>query len=98
MTYEFLVLFAYFFFLFGLLYASRNVDRIAEHAENLDAMKRVAYNLRAIPRVDYYEPSSDEEMSQEDAGSPMNLDSESETEVRHRRDRNPVGRMLEASD
>ena len=102
MMYESIVLFSYFLFLFGLLYASRNITQIAEHPASIEAMKRVAYNLRAIPRVDYRESSSDEEMSQEEVASPMDIDSPSETpsdtELRQRRDRNPVGRMLEASD
>lgn len=98
--FESIVIFAYFCFLFGLLYASRNVDRIAEHPTTKAVVEKFTYNLRDLPRVDYKEFSSDEsepEQEQEQVESPMDVDSESDSEGLRRRDRNPLGRMIEAS-
>lgn len=109
MSYESIIVAIYFTFLFALLYASRNVQRIAEHPKTQAVFEKITYNLRKLPRVDYTEILSDEdeEEEQEEEGleSPMEIDSlmevdsESEEEgLRKRRDRNPLGRMIEATD
>ena len=83
MTYEYYVMSAYFLFIFALLYASRNVERIAGNPTVNHVMEKVSYNLRDLPRVNYKEISSDEEVSEE------------EERIRRRRDRNAYSRILE---
>lgn len=92
---------AYFMFLFGLIYMSWNVDRVAQHPMMESLVEKVTYNLRDIPRVNYKEISSDEEGSQSDSQEAASEASEEESDapsVRKRRDRNPMGRILEQVD
>ena len=80
---------AYFFFIFTLLYAVRNVENIAANPTVHHVMEKVSYNLRDIPRVNYKELSSDDEDEQV-----TNSNSE-EKLTRRRRDRNAYSRILE---
>lgn len=81
MLYVFLALTFYFMFLGGILFLAWNVERVARDPIIEAVVNKVRYNLREIPRVDYTEMSSDSE--------------EEQVVVKRRRDRNPIGRMIE---
>ena len=87
MTYEYYIMSAYFIFIFALLYAVRNVENIAANPTVHHVMEKVSYNLRDIPRVNYTEPSSDEDEPEE-----------VKKVVRLRRERNAYSRILEVSN
>ena len=89
--------FAYFLFLFALLVAVNNGSQVANYAEKF--VQEKSYNLRDLPRVDYKEVTSEEEDDDEDDDE-MSVSSEEieQTTLFHRRERNPIGRILETSD
>ncbi len=92
---------AYFMFLFGMMYMSWNVERVAQHPTLEYVVDKVRYNLRDLPRVDYTEFLNDSDSGAEEEGEAASEASEEESDepsVRKRRDRNPVGRMLEQVD
>ena len=97
--YAFMVLSAYFMFLAGIGFATRNVDRIAEHPVTEALMNKFHYNLRDIPRVDYKEPSSDEDLSEapeESETSEFNNSYNGTADlVKRRRDRNAYNRIMD---
>jgi hypothetical protein len=97
MTYEYIVVVTYFFFIFSLLYASRNVERIAEHPTTKKVMEKVVYNLRDLPRVNYAEVSEEEQEEEEEEEEEERViePSSDEEVVRRRRDRNAYSRILE---
>lgn len=105
MTLEFIVLFSYFLFLFGLLVAANNIPRIAAHPAAEALTEKIRYNLRDIPRVDYSELSSEEEVDENESQSDTSLDNayagtaEILADVR-KRHRDPVAmsRLLESLD
>lgn len=84
-----IVLAAYFMFLAGIMYMSRNVERVANHRMVEAIVDKVCngYDLRKLPRVNYKEVSSDEDEY-------MSAQDEEPSPLRHR-DRNPIGRILE---
>lgn len=106
------MLMAYFMFLFGILYMTRNVEQIAHHrmVEALvEKLKdNVQYNLRDIARVNYKEvdSSSEEEDNQDATSEASQEESEVESEevestqmaCKRRRDPNPLARMLDQVD
>lgn len=93
------MLFAYFMFLFGLFYMARNVEQVAQHPMMEGLVDKVRYNLRDIPRVDYTQFMSDDSQSESQEVTPEASEEESdEPSVRKRRDRNPMGRILEEVD
>ena len=60
---------------------------------------KVRYNLRDIPRVDYTQFMSDDSQSEsQEAASEASEEESDEPSVRKRRDRNPMGRILEEVD
>jgi len=108
-SYAFFMLFSYFMFLFGILYMTQNAERVAQHPYMERLVEKIQYNLRDLPRVNYKEISSDEEDSQseslgqeedsqeEEVASEASLEESNEPseELRKRRDRNPIGRLIE---
>jgi hypothetical protein len=91
----------YFTFLLVLIFSVQNVDAIANSEAAQKIAEKIKYNLRDIPRVNYREPQSDEDVSdqsdeeQEDASS---VEISEAGCVRRRRDPNPLSRMLDATD
>lgn len=82
MNFEYIMLFSYFLFLFGLLIAANNIPRIAAHPAAEALAQKITYNLRDIPRVNYKEPSSDdEEDSHQEQGHGSESESESEKDT-----------------
>jgi flagellar biosynthesis component FlhA len=78
MTIEYIMLFSYFLFLFGLLIGVNNIPYLAAHPVAESLTEKIRYNLRDVPRVDYKETSSDEEDEQE---QPQEESSEAEAEA-----------------
>lgn len=107
---QFTILAWYFIMLFSIMIAVRNVDYIANHPRTEQLVNKIRYNLRDIPRVNYKEDSSEEEIDEyyEDIDSEeekqQNAASEeaeaepveeNDQEVRHRRERGAFGRILD---
>lgn len=105
-SYALFMLLSYFMFLFGILYMSHNVERVAQHPLMESLAEKIRYNLRDVPRVNYKEISSDDEVEEkEDSQSEYEDEAASEAsqeesdepseQVRKRRDRNPISRIME---
>ena len=97
-TYAFAMLFAYFMFLGGILLATWNIERVAQHRFVEAAVDKVVrYNFRDVPRVNYKEDSSDEDEGEAEGEDEYEYISDSPEEVRYRnlRDRNPMSRILD---
>lgn len=90
MPYELMILIGYFFFIVGLIYMANNIQRFAEHPTTEAIFNSFRYNLRDVPRVNYKEISSDESESESD-------DEPITQEVRKRRDRIPMSRIVDES-
>lgn len=91
-----LMLYAYLMFILGLMFLVNNVPTVAAKVEEYVPLK--TYNLRDIPRVNYKEESEEEEEEMEDcdcnsAGAAIH--SEDEKVTLRRRERNPLGRLLD---
>ena len=95
-----LILYAYMVMIMGLLILVNHVPEVANSTE--EYIRKKNYNLRDLPRVNYKEVSSDDEDDMVDAKEDEeenSMTSESENEdtpvLRNRRERNPMGRMLD---
>ncbi len=75
----------------GLIYMANNIQRFAEHPAAEAIINTFRYNLRDIPRVNYKEISSDEELESE-----FEEESENEpvAELRGRRDPISISRIV----
>jgi hypothetical protein len=89
---------AYFMFLFGMIYMSWNVERVAQNPALEALVDKVRYNLRDLPRVDYREFTNEtdsQEEEEEEAASEASEEESDEPSVRKRRDRNPIANLLD---
>lgn len=100
--FEFAFLGIYFTFLLLLLFSVQNVETIANSAAAQRVAEKIQYNLRDLPRINYREPQSDEDLSDQSDGEQEDASSEEIAEaeplVKRRREPNPLARMLEAMD
>jgi len=97
--YAFVMLVTYFIFLGGLVFATWNVERIAEHRFTEALVNKFRYDLRDLPRVNYKEVSSDEDVSDSfEEPETSNYDNSYNVTadvVKRRRERNPIGRIMD---
>jgi hypothetical protein len=89
---------AYFMFLFGMIYMSWNVGRVAQNPALEALVDKVRYNLRDLPRVDYREFTNETDSQEEEAASEASEEESDEPSVRKRRDRNPIANLLDHVD
>ena len=86
---------AYFMFLFGMIYMSWNVPRVAQNPALEALVDKIRYNLRDLPRVDYTEFTNETDSQEEEAASEASEEESDEPSVRKRRDRNPIANLLD---
>lgn len=86
---ELLVLVFYLAMLYSMVFAVQHVEFIANHPRTEQLVHKITYNLRNVPRVNYKEVSSEEEMSE------SSEEDVKEQELRRRRDPNPMSRIIE---
>ena len=90
----------YFVFLFGMMFMTWNIERVAQHPVMETFADKIRYNLRDIPRVNYAEDdtSSEEDATPEASEEESEVESEEEVVRKRRRDPNPMARMMEEVD